>query len=250
MVKDLVVILDEEGQNTARSLGYPYFGKSRGGKSSTYKIETPLGRQRTVKGVLVKDAPLDEHTAEFLYLEDTDRCNFSCLGCGVGNNLTHVGLTHLLEDKSRYLTPNFVTQLAGRIGNSPYANTTTRRIFHGGGEPLINPTALARVLRGLATVDNTTQLVLTNGCNLPLDKEEFTAFMARLGNPYIVLTYTNSHEKFYEQLAKTGLYRQLIPSKVQAHDSLKEKIKIIGGYCKHLNVDFAGHVVADAFPSP
>lgn len=240
--KELVVIVDEEARKTLEPLGFRYFAEAKRKRDRTYVIKTPLGKKRKVEGTLVRKPNLEEHAAEYIYLEVTDYCNFSCNGCGVSKDLTHVTLTKLIDKNAKYITPEFIEAFSRLTKNQPF-HAMVRRFFYGGGEPLINPHEFRRVINGFSDLERTIHVVLTNGCNIPLDPDEFRSYVDGIGNPYIFITYTKEHERQYADLARTKRFPVFIPADVPPEDALKQKIKVIGNNCNDLGIGFTANVV-------
>jgi hypothetical protein len=113
-----------------------------------------------------------------------------------------------------------------------------RNLFYGGGEPLIAPAKFAKINKKLSRLKNTNNIVATNGCALPLDKDEFQYFVEQIGNPFIFLTLSPDHQRQYSQLAAVGTFPDKIPSDVDPAKAIYEKIGIINEYCADLGIGF------------
>jgi sulfatase maturation enzyme AslB (radical SAM superfamily) len=238
---DLGVVVDNESLRNLASLQWRYFGtaKAREKLAHSYYLTDPLNRERHVRGILVPTPVLEEHTAEYLYLELTDLCNFQCKGCGVESKIRHtanIGQTR--SDSVKYITDEFAQALVAAITGSPFP--FQRNLFYGGGEPLINPKEFRRVHAIFKDLPNTDISVITNGCNLPLKRTEFRDFMEYIGRPNIYMTISPEHLIQYAVLRRIERREntsQSVPA-VEPDDALLEKAKIIESYCKRMGIKF------------
>ncbi len=236
----LVVVLDEESRETCDMLGWRYFPGGRKRDDRDYVIETPLGSPRVVRGTLVDEPNLRYHSSEYLYLEVTDYCNFRCKHCGVGDEVVHLPITEIVSDGGVYITERFVEGLADALSGD-YPNAVGyRRLFYGGGEPLLNPQRFGEINKAFASLDRTFRVVVTNGCSVPLDFEKFRDYVDQIGRPsHLFLTVSKEHMRQYRVLTNrlaSGDYdlEDFIPSPAEAKEPLIAKADILDKHTKRL----------------
>jgi len=229
MEKPLVVIVDESSRDNLLSLGYRWFAEAeKSRKQGNYVIETPLGIKREINGVLLKSPRLDEHSAEYLYLELTNTCNFSCRHCGIKGDIIHID--DMTDENAKYMTPEFAEKLSFAIKHHPF-EALRRNLFYGGGEPFIAPEKFRVINKIFSKLERTTEIVITNGCQLPLEQEELYNFMFNIGNPYTFFTLSPQHKAQYASLSKSGRANpEKIPVNVSPEKAIHEKIKIMQKY--------------------
>ncbi len=246
-MKNLVIIVEEPKKiHNARNLPVEWFTGANGTKGE-YRIETPLGDERTVKGTLLDKFDLSYITSELFYLDLTRTCNYRCDHCGIKND---VELSKIGGDPynraAKYVTKDFIGAVARSISKYPPNIIGDRKLFYGGGEPLINPTRFAEINHAFDKAESTTRIVVTNGLALPINEQEFLDFMDEIGNLHIMLTYTESHAKQYAALAKSRRdFSGWLPS-VEPSQALTEKIRILDQICKNNHLQF---VVNIAYPN-
>lgn len=247
--KPLVVIIDEESRSNLEALKFRWFSDGEFRDDRVYSIETPKGEIRTIEGTLVNEPKLNEHAGEYLYLELTSTCNFSCKHCGIMNGLEHTPQGELIWNDAVYVTQEFAETLSKALIGNPYS-LLHRNIFLGGGEPLINPQKFAKIYSALSGtnglgngLERTTVIVTTNGCTLPLKFEAFEDFVRGIGSPYIFLSCSEAHQQQYAKLAKSEKFPLHIPAGVAPDVALYEKARIISEYCKELGIGFTINVV-------
>jgi hypothetical protein len=242
--RSLVVVVDAQAHEKLKDLNFRYFIQAKKQRVRNYTLETPLGNRRKVSGTLVARPNFKQHSAEYLYLEVNNTCNFSCPPCGVGNKINHIKLAQIINEDAHYITPEFVSTLASKIQNHPYAGLV-RKMFYGGGEPLLSPKKFRTLMDGFEGIERTIHVVATNGCTLPLDYDKFAAFVEEIGRPYIFLSVSEHHKGQYARLSREAGEKlaQYIPQNVQPEHALEEKARIIGEHCENLGIGFTVNVL-------
>ena len=251
MKKDLVIIVDEKtnARQSGRNLPKEWFRGAKGTKGE-YGLETPLGDVRTVRGNLLESFDLDYITSEYFYLDLTNACNYRCSDCGIKDDTEVLKIQKTpLGRSARYVTDHFIEAVASAISKYPLP-TGHRNLFYGGGEPLINPAKFAEINRAFSKVEKTTRVVITNGLALPIQEEKFVKFVKQMDNPYIMLTYTESHAKQYAALARSEKdLSKWIPD-VEPRQALTEKVRRLNKICKKHDLDFTVNIVYPNGESP
>jgi len=242
-MKNLVIIVEESAPQTARDLSSSWFQGLKG-TPGEYSIETPIGDPRNVKGTLLDNFDLSYITSEFFYLDLTNECNLNCSHCGIKKYVKFVKMDgEPYKENARYVTPDFIEGVARSIGKFPTGlKDGDRKLFYGGGEPLISPKRFAEINHAFDSVESTTRVVVTNGLGLPVDESEFVSFMGLIGNPYIMLTYTESHASQYASLAAQGGFSRWVPD-VEPGMALTEKIRLLHYICKDNDLNFEVNTV-------
>ena len=255
--KELVVIIDQEAQRNSRNVLRRWFPRhfhenpeknqpsQPSQQNKFYEIETPVGDVVGVYGTRVMQHDLGRHGEEYLYFEINDTCNFHCRHCGIKNSITHAPLEEIISEKGRYLTDDFLEKSAEQFKEVKERQIGTRKLFYGGGEPLINPGEFARVDSYFKKLEKTERCILTNGCSFPLGEKEFSAFVKEFGIDNIVMTYTENHIQHYARLSEGKQGAGKIPHECSPKDALKKKIEIISRSCKNLGIFFLVNVVED-----
>lgn len=246
--KPLVVIIDEEARSNLEPLNFRWFGQGRKQNDQSYLVETPIGEQREVRGTLIRSPNLRSHAQEYVYLELTPVCNFSCRHCGVRNTLDFT--RNFLDESVSYLTGDFLTLFLEAMPvayhdtvNNTHSSFGLRNVFFGGGEPLIAPNKFRRVKDLFDELENTRSYVATNGVMLPLDKQDFIEFMERLDNPYLVLSCSESHINQYARLAVSGDHSKYVPYWGNPREAFIHKAELLQSYCDELEIGFKVNVV-------
>lgn len=235
MGKQLIVIIDEESKKNQELVSRWFPGSEHKTKMRNYTIETPLGKKVKLKGSIIRDPAISECSSEYLYLELTNSCNFMCEHCGVKGNVEHS--KSIINKDAEYITNRFVDALFESMKHHQFPGMR-RSLFYGGGEPLVNPDKFMRINKKLNKLENTINVVITNGCSLPLDEHGFYDSIMDIGSPQIYFTLSPSHKQQYSLLAEKGKSKRKIPSKVKPGKAIYEKIGIISKYCKNFNIGF------------
>ncbi|MFH1316649.1 MAG: radical SAM protein [Candidatus Woesearchaeota archaeon] len=220
----LVAVVEREASHYAEQ----WFHMRPGARDNvdTVRIETPIGQQRIVTGTVVP-VDLSYITSEYFYLDVTNRCNFACSMCGVKGDLIRGPVSG--EEKASYLTDEFVDCVAEGIKEYLPWLVGHRIMFYGGGEPLVDPDQFARIHHSFDDVENTTRVVITNGLSLPISEDGLLEFLDRIGNPFVMITYSEDHANHYEALAGNGLAGKYIPD-VSPEQALVEKIRLLNDH--------------------
>ena len=242
-MKDLVIIVEESATPNEKELSSSWFQGLKG-TTGEYSIETPLGDPRVVKGTLLDGFDLSYITSEIFYLDITNECNFNCGHCGIKKDVKFVKMDgEPYKENARYVTSDFIEGVARLIGKFPTGlEDGYRKLFYGGGEPLISPKRFAEINHAFDSVELTTRIVVTNGLGLPVDESEFVSFMNRIGNPHIMLTYTESHASQYAALAAQGSFSRWVPD-IEPCMALPEKIRLLHHICRNNGLNFEGNSV-------
>lgn len=245
-MKDLVIVVDEEAKNSQgwRNLPREWF-RGINGTEGIYRLETPLGDTRTVRGTLLDTFDLSYMTSEFFYLDVTNACNYRCKHCGVKGDIKMVKIgKEPVCSGAKYITDNFTEAVANAISKYPKELLGGhRKLFYGGGEPLINPARFSEINQAFDKVENTTRYITTNSLSLPIQEEEFIDFVDQIGRPYLLPTYSKSHAEQFASLARTRRdLSKWIPD-VEPDLALKEKVKIQDNICKDHGLDYKINVV-------
>lgn len=249
-MRDLIIIIDEEAKKSGRAtLGRWFYGAK--GTEGEYKIETPIGGIRTVKGTLVDKFNLGEMTSEYFYLDLTNECSYRCKHCGVKNEIkaTRIEKTPVRRN-AKYITNQFISAVASAISKYPW-EVGDRNLFYGGGEPLINPSKFAKINHAFNHAEKTKRIVVTNGLTLPIQKKEFLKLVDKMGRPYIMMTYSESHARQYAALAKRKKNKlsRWIPD-IEPDQALAEKGKILSKVCKEHGLGFKINLVSPPGTDP
>jgi len=206
----------------------------------------------TVEGTLLKGVDLSYATSELFYQEVTNACNLRCEHCGVRNNLelNRIGKTPLNKD-AKYITKDFIQAIEENIRTYPPLLTAGhRQILYGGGEPLMDPSKFARIHKTLDQVESTTRIVVTNGLALPLQEQGLVEFVNQIGNPHIMLTYSESHKRQYTALARSkNDLSDWIPD-VNPEYALPEKVKTLNNLCTNNGIYFTVNFVYPRWSDP
>jgi len=244
-MKNLAIIVEDSATQKERKLSSSWFQGLKG-TPGDYAIETPLGDPRTVKGILLDSFDLSYITSEFFYLDLTNECNFNCGHCGIKKDVRFVKMDgEPYKENARYVTSDFIEGVAKSIGRYPLGLDGYRKLFYGGGEPLISPKKFAEINHAFDSTESTIRIVVTNGLGLPIDEPDFVSFMDRIGNPHIMLTYTESHASMYAALAAQGGFSKWVPD-IEPCLALPEKIRLIGNLCQRNDLNF---VVNSVYPN-
>ena len=67
-MKNLVIIVEESENKTERNLSSQWFTGAKGTRGE-FRIKTPIGDERTIKGTLLDTFDLSYITSEFFYLD-------------------------------------------------------------------------------------------------------------------------------------------------------------------------------------
>lgn len=245
-----MVILEDE---VVKANFQTYWGRGEKGRPGVYKLETPLGEPREVRGILIKDHMLGEHAAEYLYLELTNRCNLSCKHCGAD---VRTGPETTFD--APYMTAEFATALnevllkasegaqlkhVEGVGFVSAGYFSERQIAFGGGEPLINPWAFAEIA-SIINPYKTTKTLITNGLALPLDYKAFEDFVLPFCDwiDILCLSVSTFHEAQYA--FRAAKKPEHIPQ-AKSENALQEKAKIIAQHCKEFGLDFYVNKILD-----
>ena len=239
MGSDLAVIVDADSRKNLSELQNRWFGEIKQ-NDKDYLIEPPIGgKPIEVYGTLVRNPKLSEHSAEYLYLELTNTCNFACRHCGVKGDVNHIKDSTLVDDNAPYLTEKFVDALAESLKRHPFPGLE-RKLFYGGGEPLISPKKFAKINNKLAQLKRTYPVVITNGCSLPLDQNDFYKFMEDIGSPYLFFTLSTEHNRQYERISKNDSLHGYMPLKSDdSEEAIRLKIWTINRYCSEKELGFS-----------
>ncbi|MBU0459857.1 MAG: hypothetical protein KKH52_04475 [Nanoarchaeota archaeon] len=241
--KHLVVIVDEEARKNLKDLKFRWFSNSKERNDKPYLLENPLGTTEEVTGTLVTDHQLQEHAAEYLYLEITSACQLRCQHCGIKSDLSPRNNKGFVDNDAPYITDDFVTALERAIHEQPSVGLQ-RKLFFGGGEPLISPLKFAEINLAFSQLERTTRVATTNGLNLPLDERAFADFIDGPVNfPYVMFSCSGAHIAQYTAFARGGKFPQYIPDNVNPEKALYEKARVIEDYCQKLSIGFTSNVV-------
>ncbi len=257
--KPLVVIVDEEARKNLKQLSFRWFFNSQKQDDKEWIIETPMGKTREVKGTLVTDHRLGEHTEEYLYLELTTHCHFKCKHCGVGEDVQSEGIKFVTNElgDAEYMTTEFAEKLAATFPDS--GRVIPRNVFYGGGEPLIAPARFKDIhsIIGTATrpspivkgeVRSTRPHVITNGYSIPLTEDNFMAFLKETNishGDFIYFSTSDAHQRQYARASELGLASGYVPPVDHPYEALGEKIILLGGLCEKLGIGFRPLVLGD-----
>jgi len=239
--KPLVVVIDEEGRSNLRDLNFRWFYDGKKQNDQSYHIQTPMGEDIEVHGTLVRDPRLHNSAEEYVYLELTNACNFCCPHCGIKDTLSYS--RKAIDGEVAYLTEEFSTAFTEAIKEN--GRLLGRKVFFGGGEPLIAPNKFRFIKDLFDKLDRTETYVATNGSMLPLDFGEFQKFMESINNPYLVLSGSDAHINQYARLATNGEYGKIIPNWCHPKQAFTEKAKLIQEYCRNLDVNFIVNLVEE-----
>lgn len=244
---DLVVVVDKESEDINKSMYLGYFtGNIKGKERGTYTISLPSGEDKDIEGILLKtnkEHNLDEHTAEYLYLELTNACNFKCSHCGIKGDVEKK--QEIISDDANYITPDFAAAFSESIYDHPFP-CKPRTLFYGGGEPLISHDKFKQTYEAFKDLKLTRHAVITNGCSIPLNKTAFLDFMEYIGKPFVYFTLSKSHQGQYSNLIRQGSYdSDYIPDDVDPDNAIYHKIGKLQNFAKEAGIGFKPLILKD-----
>jgi len=237
--KPLVVIIDEEARANLDSLGFRWFYKGKRQEDREWTVETPVGEERKITGTLVEKHRLGEHSEEYLYLELTPYCQFSCAHCGIQDDVISTGLKKAVRDDAKYMTSEFAWKLAATFKQS--GRVIPRQIVYGGGEPLISPNKFGEIHSIFRNAHNARCIVITNGYSIPVFDSLFEEFLRTAGiraPDNIYVSSSDAHNLQYSRIAEKNTSPELIPSVESRDDVLPAKILDIKRLCKVHGIGF------------